>query len=153
MAQHDWQADYNMASSSLEMEEGLDAAQIAIESLLKLGQWQQARVLFKRHSPLFSNGQRLSILRSWGDQALMLTEAAEAVRVYRELISLEQDMEQQPPSADVFRLALAERMLKGPKAAGDIFRQISKEGENPWKNAAKEEIRLEQFLASIEGVI
>ena len=153
MLQHDWQAACNMAVSSLEVEETSKAALTAIKALVKLGQWQQAQSLFRRHRGLFEKEEQMEILRSWGDEALKLQEAAEASRVYRRLIEMEQEMDQQPPSSDLFRLALAERLLKGPKAVAELFRQLSKEGDSPWKNAAKEEIRLEQFLQSIEGVI
>ncbi|GEM_PF-1547187 len=156
--QHDWHATYNMASGSLDLEENAKAAELATEALIMLGSWKKANTMLRRYRELIPVAKQMELLRLMGDQALQLQEGGVALDSYVKLMTMQQDSRPvtenaEIPPADLFRKAMATRLLKGAKAAQGEFAAISKRGESPWKEAAKEELKLEQFLDSVAGIL
>ncbi len=140
-----WQKDYraalSMALDSIGIKATRPGVRQAILGAIYLAEWDVAWKVYKKYNSLIPQDEKLALLRKWGDEALNLGVARQALKAYQTLMDMDTK-----EAADSFRLNLAESAIKGPDKAVSLWDKAAKETEGLWGDASKAEASFYKFM-------
>ncbi len=124
------------------------ARKMLFTSAVRLGNWKQAREIWGQIEPSLKSGEKVRLLRMWGDTALKKGDYSSASEAYGIWVTIQP----QAPEAS-WRMALVHLRMGKTSMAMEELKALTQDAEEPWAMAASRMLSNENFWNGPAGFL